>query len=89
MPFESIPWFLEFAFAVHGRLRPYNKWLGWELETHPLPWNDLPRLERIARTGDREEQHALFREADAIAREHGHGGVIDGWEPDVAWLRGT
>jgi hypothetical protein len=85
---ESIPWFLEFVFAVHGRLRPYNKWLAWELETHPLPWNDLPRLERIARTGDLDEQRALFREVEAMAREHGHGRVIDGWEPDVAWLRG-
>ena len=34
---ESIPWFLEFLFTVHGRLRPYNKWLEWELEQHPLP----------------------------------------------------
>ena len=33
---ESIPWFLEFVFTVHGRLRPYNKWLEWELEQHPL-----------------------------------------------------
>ena len=85
---ESIPRFLEFVFAVHGRLRPYNKWLAWELETRPLPWNDLPRLERIARTGDLEEQRALFCGAEVIAREHGHAGVIDGWEPDVAWLRG-
>jgi predicted nucleotidyltransferase len=85
---ESIPWFLEFVFAVHGRLRPYNKWLAWELETHPLPWNDLPRLERIACTGDLDEQRALFRDAEAIAHEHGHGRVIDGWEPGVAWLRG-
>jgi predicted nucleotidyltransferase len=85
---ESIPWFLEFVFAVHGRLRPYNKWLAWELETHPLRWNDLPRLERIARTGDLDEQRALFGDAEALAREHGHGGVIDAWEPDVAWFRG-
>jgi hypothetical protein len=85
---ESIPWFLEFVFAVHGRLRPYNKWLAWELETHPLPWNDLPRLEHIARTGDLAEQQALFRTAETLARRHGHEGVIDGWEPDVAWLRG-
>lgn len=85
---ESIPWFLEFAFAVHGRLRPYNKWLAWELETHPLPWNDLPRLERIGRTGDLADQQALFRTAETLARAHGHGGVIDSWEPDVAWFRG-
>lgn len=85
---ESIPWFLDFVFAVHGRLRPYNKWLAWELETHPISWDDLRRLERIARTGDLDEQQALFRAAEALARAHGHGGVIDSWEPDVAWFRG-
>jgi hypothetical protein len=87
---ESIPWFLEFVFAVHGRLRPYNKWLEWELEHHPLPSNNLQlgRLERIARTGDLDEQAALFRDAERLAREHGLGAVIDGWEPDLALLRG-
>jgi predicted nucleotidyltransferase len=85
---ESIPWFLEFVFTVHGRLRPYNKWLAWELEQHPLPWSDLPRLERIARTGDLAEQAALFRSAETLARDHRLGAVIDGWEPDVALLRG-
>jgi hypothetical protein len=85
---ESVGWFLEFVFAVHGRLRPYNKWLAWELEHHPLPWNDLPRVERIARTGDIAEQQAVFRDAESIARAHDLGAVVDGWEPDVAWLRG-
>jgi hypothetical protein len=27
-------------------VRPYNKWLEWELREHPLPV-DLARLERI------------------------------------------
>ncbi len=85
---ESIPWFLQFVFTVHGRVRPYNKWLSWELEEHPLPWNDLPRLEQIARTGDLAEQQALFRDAESLARERGLGAVIDSWEPDVALLRG-
>ena len=87
---ESIAWFLEFVFAVHGRLRPYNKWLEWELEHHPLPSKNvqLARVERIARTGDLAEQAALFRDAEALARAHGLRHVIDGWEPDVARLRG-
>ena len=86
---ESIPWFLEFVFAVHGRLRPYNQWLAWELEQHPLPVAvDVVRLERIARGGELREQSALFRDAEALARERGLGHVIDGWEPDVALLRG-
>jgi predicted nucleotidyltransferase len=75
-------------FVPHGRLRPYNKWLAWDLEHHPLPWNDLPRLERIARTGDLAEQATLFRDAERLARAHGFANVIDGWEPDVALLRG-
>ena len=86
---ESIPHYLQFVFSVHGRVRPYNKWLEWELQEHPLPVEvDLARLERIARTGDLAEQQALFRETEALARERGHGATIDGWEPDVDWLRG-
>jgi hypothetical protein len=87
---ESIPRLVEFVFAVHGRLRPYNKWLAWELEAHPLPSDTLQlgRLERIARTGDLAEQAAQFRGAEALARAKGLGAVIDGWEPDVALLRG-
>jgi hypothetical protein len=86
---ESIPHYLKFVFAVHGRVRPYNKWLEWELREHPLPVEiDLARLERIARTGEVGEQQALFRETEAVARERGHSATIDGWEPDVAWLRG-
>lgn len=86
---ESIPYWLEFVFAVHGRLRPYNKWLEWELREHPLPVDvDLAQLERIVRTGDIAEQQALFRETETLAREQGHGATFDGWEPDVAWLRG-
>ena len=89
---ESIPYFLEFLYAAFGRVRPYNKWLRWELENHPLPppWTAeelLPRLERIL-GGDLDEQPRLFRDAERLARERGHADVVDGWEPDVPWLRG-
>lgn len=46
------------------------------------------RLERIVRTGDCAAQREQFRAVEELARELGFGGVIDGWEPDVAWLRG-
>lgn len=87
---ESIPWYLQFMFNVNGRVRPYNKWLEWELEHHPLPSNSLQlgRIERIARAGGLEEQAAQFRDAEALARAEGLGAVIDGWEPDVPLLRG-
>ena len=86
---ESIPHYLDFLFAAHGRVRPYNRWLEWELREHPLPVAiDLSRLGRIARTGELAVQRALFRETETLARELGHGATIDGWEPDVAFLRG-
>jgi hypothetical protein len=89
---ESISHFLDFLFAAFGRPRPYNKWLRWELERYPLepPWTAdglLPRLERIL-DGELEKQPALFRDAEQLARERGLGEVVDGWEPDVTWLRG-
>jgi predicted nucleotidyltransferase len=89
---ESIPWYLRFAFAVNGRVRPYNKWLEWELAEHPLPARrDVQRalVERIARTGDLAAQQELFRGVERVARDAGLGAVIDGWEPDVAFLRGS
>jgi hypothetical protein len=90
---ESIAPFLEFVFAVRGRVRPFNKFLEWELREHPLgdPWSpeSLPRrLARIAATGDLAEQAALFRDAEEEARRRGLSDVVDGWEPDVAPLRG-
>jgi Nucleotidyltransferase domain len=86
---ESIPHYLDFLFAAHGRMRPYNKWLEWELREHPLPVDvDLDRLERIARTRNLEDQLALFRETEGVARKLGHGATIDAWEPDLAFLRG-
>jgi hypothetical protein len=89
---ESVGYFLEFLFAAHGRVRPFNKWLEWELGHHPLdpPWTAdklLPRLERLL-AGDAGELVASFRDAERLARERGLGETIDGWEPDVPWLRG-
>lgn len=34
---EAAPWFLWTLFALYGRIRPYNKFLRWELDNHPLP----------------------------------------------------
>lgn len=91
---ESVSSLLEFLFAVHGRVRPFNKYLRQELEARPAPgemWSAdalLPRLEEILATGSIDGQQHLFRDVEALARAHDLGGVIDGWEPDVPWLRG-
>lgn len=90
---ESLAWLLDFLFAASGRVRPYNKWLLWELRMHPLPesWSEdrlVPALATVLQTGDLRAQRALFRDVELFARSRGYGDVVDGWEPDLAWLRG-
>jgi hypothetical protein len=88
---EAIPYALRTIFALDNRVRPYNKYLEWELRRHPLDgWTAdqlLPLLDRVL-TGEPEAQRALFKVLEARARDAGFGEVVDGWEPDVEWLRG-
>jgi predicted nucleotidyltransferase len=90
---ESIPPFLTTIFAFEGRVRPYNKYLEWELRTRPLAepaWSAdvlLPRIDSVA-AADASAQRALFRDVERAARGASQSDVVDGWEPDLAWLRG-
>jgi nucleotidyltransferase-like protein len=88
---EAIPHALRTIFALEDRVRPYNKYLEWELRHHSLGnWNAdelLPLLDSVL-TGDPEAQRVLFNHIEPLARRNGFGEVVDGWEPDVDWLRG-
>lgn len=90
---ESISPFLSALFAFHERVRPFNKFLHWELDNFPLGddlWRAaklLPRLETITASGEIGEQRSLFCDVESLARRHGLARVIDSWEPDVSWLR--
>jgi predicted nucleotidyltransferase len=88
---EAIPYALRTIFALENRVRPYNKYLEWELRHHPLEdWTAddlLPVLDGLV-AGEPEAQRDLFRRIEPLARRKGFGAVIDGWQPDVEWLRG-
>jgi hypothetical protein len=88
---EAIAPALRTIFALENRVRPYNKYLEWELRHHPLEsWTAdelLPLLDRVL-TGEPEAQRELFNRIEPLARGEGFGDVLDGWEPDVDWLRG-
>ena len=90
---ESIKPLLTTLFALDGRVRPFHRFLQWELENFPLPgqtWAPaalLPRIASIVGSGSPAEQASLFRDVERLARGRGVGGVVDGWEPDVPWLR--
>ena len=52
---ESVPWLLDVVFAIAGRVRPYNKYLPWELRTHPVegwPADELLGLVERSLDGD-------------------------------------
>jgi predicted nucleotidyltransferase len=89
---ESVPYFLATLFALHERVRPFNKYLRWELEQHPLPGDVfsaerlLPLLDAVL-AGDLAAERRLFREVERLARDRGHGDVVDRWDADLALLR--
>lgn len=86
---ESIGPLLTTVFAIDGRIRPFNKWLIVELADRPVTIGELLELvEGIARDADPSVQRRAFRAVEAAARTVGLGAVVDGWEPDVLWLRG-
>ena len=82
---ESIFALLAIIFGLEGRLRPYNKFLEWELNAHPLkllPWNKdvfLGKIEKILKTGDVTTQREILNKVFEIFRENGYNEVIDGW----------
>jgi hypothetical protein len=77
------------AFALAGRVRPFNKWLVDELTRRPLDAGEvLGRVEAVAQDPTPTAQRALLGLLVSRARAVGHGAVVDGWEPDVAWLLG-
>lgn len=77
---------LAILFGVEGRLRPYNKYLEWDLENHPLkllPWPTDKFVEKIMKvicTGDINIQKEIFEKVCELFRSHGYEEVIDGWK---------
>ena len=75
------------------RVRPFNKWLRLELEEQPLALPGSRRIlgtvEAITANPTTDNLRAAFRDIEPDARATGHGAIVDSWEPDVGWLRGT
>jgi predicted nucleotidyltransferase len=89
---ESVGPLLTTVFALEGRVRPFNKWLAFELEQDPLRTPAFARLlegvDALTTRPTAERIREAFRMLEGPARAGGHGAVVDGWEPDVGWLRG-
>ncbi|MFB4282521.1 hypothetical protein ACBJ59_45010 [Nonomuraea sp. MTCD27] len=92
---ETVPSYLAYVFALHGRVRPYNKYLEWELRHHPLGpalWSAeklLPRLEAALSAEAPAAVRVLLNDLEPYARAAGHGDVLDSWGEDLAFMRGA
>ena len=88
---ESVSWLLWTVFALHGRVRPYNKYLRHELAVRPLPaaWSGLlDDLALLMDDGDVDAQRRIFHLVAADAQVRGKGDVVDGWGAELALMRG-
>jgi predicted nucleotidyltransferase len=98
---ESVHWWLDVVFTLEGRVRPYNKYLAWELREHPLSvpeWSAdrlLPQVEAVL-DGDADAVRAAYAiiERECLAWDRRHGGhdlreLIEDWGDELAVLRGA
>ena len=93
---EAIAPLLDALFALHdSRLRPFYKYLQWELETHPLvrlPWPAAVFLEKllaILQSADVDLQREMFGKIETLFRAAGHDRVFDAWGIALPWIRGS
>jgi hypothetical protein len=91
---ESLPGYLSYIFALHDRVRPYNKYLSWELRRFPLSrpeWAHdhlLSRLTEVVSPMAARAVRQLLNELEPLARADGHGEVLDSWGDDLAFMQG-
>ncbi len=91
---ESVPWWLDVVFTLEGRVRPYNKYLAWELREHPLSvpeWSAdrlLPQV-RAVLDGDADAVRSAYLVVERECRPHPHlWEVVESWGDELAVLRG-
>jgi hypothetical protein len=88
---DAVSALLTALFAFEQRVRPFNKYLRWELQTFPLlGWNANALLDMVdaALAGEADAQRRLLRAVEPGVRAQGLGELIDEWEPHVSFLRG-
>lgn len=88
---EGVPPFLDATFALHGgRLRPYYKYLAWELEAYPLErlagGGLVGRLLAAQGPGAALALQALVAETQSLFHDDGHGASFEGWGETMDWM---
>lgn len=89
---ESIQYLLSSLFVLNNRIRPYNKYLEWELVTHPLeelPWPSqvfLVMLRQSIKETDLKTLQKLYVGIEQLARRKGYGHKYDAWGEKIKYV---
>lgn len=89
---ETIQPFLTGMFALAGRLKPYNKYLEWELENHPLELLHvgttelLETMQKVGKTGDIAAQQKLLAMFCDAYSKRGYEDIIERWGNKLTFM---
>lgn len=86
---ESLPWALTTAFAMERRVRPFNKYLEWELAHRPLSNGEQEYGAALFLSLARADPSVSWRLAGRILRHaqaRGFQDVLDSWGEDLREL---
>lgn len=90
---ESVNHLLNLVFLLHARLRPYNKYLEWELTHWPLddlPWTSAVFLALVKSITheDLQAQRTVFAGIQPRASRRGLASIYSNWDADALVLCG-
>ncbi|MBU0979845.1 MAG: hypothetical protein KJ709_03490, partial [Nanoarchaeota archaeon] len=90
----SVQFFFDVLFGIHnGRLRPYYKYLEWEMKRWPLkkipmrPKTMIRNVMKILETADIRTQQRMLRMLEKVMRKEGYGKVFDNWGDSLVWMK--
>ncbi len=94
---ESMPWLLDVIFALAGRVRPYHKYLPWELREHPLqdwPAEELLAILEATLDGDPTAIRTTFEKVEALCATFDRHrtrpvltSIVDRWGDELQLVR--
>jgi len=89
---DGLPSLLSALFGLEGRMKPFYKYLNWELTNYPLkklPWPKdefISILVKIVQTGDLSTQQTVLKTVENLFRQEGFDELFDSWEEMLPWM---
>lgn len=89
---DGLPSLLNAIFGLEGRIKPFYKYLDWELTNYPLEklsWSKdefISILVKIVKTGDLQTQQRVLQTIEKTFRKEGFDQIFNSWEEMLPWM---